>query len=288
MNDVNKIENITSRRKPKNLEAYATVLHSSEDYVCGAIILAQSLLKTETNRDLILLIDTSISLDKRNALAAAGWTIRIIERIRNLGAKKYPYNEYNYSKFRFWQLTDYDKIIFIDADIIILRNLDLIFSLPQMSAVRNDNFIFNSGITVIEPSNCTFKHFMQQTKEIISYNGGDQGFLNEIFVYWRRLPNHFNFFKIFWTNTTIETNKKNQLFSANTPKLYAIRYFGRKPWWCYRDYDCNWDIEKQRLFASDVAHQKWWNLYDTIDETLKNHCHLTKGKKRQLKLNKKS
>ncbi|GJX17512.1 UDP-glucuronate:xylan alpha-glucuronosyltransferase 2 isoform X1, partial [Tanacetum coccineum] len=281
--DVKKIQKTNPRTKSTKREAYATVLHSSETYVCGAIMLAQSLLKAGTNRDLILLIDTSISVEKRDALAAAGWIIRIIERIRNPRAEKYSYNEYNYSKFRLWQLTDYDKIIFIDSDIIVLRNLDLIFSFPQMSAVGNDNSIFNSGIMVIEPSNCTFMHFMQQTNEIVSYNGGDQGFLNEIFVYWHRLPRRVNFLKNFWSNTTVEYSMKNQLFGADPPKLYAIHYLGLKPWVCYRDYDCNWDIGDQRVYASDVAHRRWWKLHDTIDESLKSHCNLTKQRRIELK-----
>lgn len=186
MYDLSKI--MSSTKTPKR-EAYATVLHSSEGYVCGAITLAQSLLQTGTKRDLILLIDSSISTTKRDALAAAGWTIRLIKRIRNPLAEKNTYNEYNYSKFRLWQLTDYDKIIFIDADIIVLRNLDLLFHFPQMSATGNDVSIFNSGIMVIEPSNCTFRVLMKNIKDIVSYNGGDQGFLNEIFVWWHRLLN---------------------------------------------------------------------------------------------------
>ncbi|XP_071696023.1 UDP-glucuronate:xylan alpha-glucuronosyltransferase 2 [Rutidosis leptorrhynchoides] len=281
--DVTKITKVNSKSKSTKREAYATVLHSSESYVCGAIMLAQSILKTGTNRDLILLIDTSISIAKREALTAAGWTIQIIERIRNPRAETGTYNEFNYSKFRLWQLSDYDKIIFIDADIIVLRNLDLIFSFPQMSAVGNDNSIFNSGIMVIEPSNCMFMHFMQQTNEIISYNGGDQGFLNEVFVYWHRLPRRVNFLKNFWSNTTVESSMKNQLFGADPPKLYSIHYLGLKPWLCYRDYDCNWDIDDQRVYASDVAHRTWWKLHDTIDEGLKNHCNLSKKRKIELK-----
>jgi alpha-N-acetylglucosamine transferase len=155
--DITKMEqNVRSKKRAKR-EAYATVLHSSESYVCGAITLAQSLLKTGTKRDLILLIDNSISVHKRRALAAAGWKTRTITRIRNPRAENGTYNEYNYSKFRLWQLTDYEKIIFIDSDIVVLRNLDILFNFPQMSATGNDQSIFNSGIMVIEPSNCTFR-----------------------------------------------------------------------------------------------------------------------------------
>ncbi|XP_062158262.1 UDP-glucuronate:xylan alpha-glucuronosyltransferase 2 isoform X2 [Alnus glutinosa] len=277
--DLSKI--VSSTKSPKR-EAYVTVLHSSEGYVCGAITLAQSLLQTGTKRDLILLIDNSISALKRDALAAAGWTIRLIKRIRNPRAEKNTYNEYNYSKFRLWQLTDYDKIIFIDADIIVLRNLDLLFHFPQMSATGNDVSIFNSGIMVIEPSKCTFRVLMKLRKDIISYNGGDQGFLNEIFVWWHRFPRRVNFLKNFWANTTLEMRVKNELFGADPPKVYSIHYLGLKPWMCYRDYDCNWDIGDQRVYASDVAHRRWWKLHDAMDERLQGFCGLTKLRRTEL------
>ncbi|KAL5777780.1 hypothetical protein ACOSP7_010706 [Xanthoceras sorbifolium] len=282
VHEVYDLSKIKSATKTVKREAYATVLHSSESYVCGAITLAQSLLQTGTKRDLILLIDKSISVLKREALAAAGWKIRIIKRIRNPKAEKNTYNEYNYSKFRLWQLTDYEKIIFIDSDIIVLRNIDLLFHFPQMSATGNDVWIFNSGIMVVEPSICTFRILMNRRKEIVSYNGGDQGFLNEVFVWWHRLPRRVNYLKNFWANTTLEASVKNHLFGADPPELYAIHYLGLKPWLCYRDYDCNWDIDDQRVYASDVAHRRWWELHDSMDEKLQKFCGLTERRKIEL------
>ncbi|TYH11879.1 hypothetical protein ES288_A06G021300v1 [Gossypium darwinii] len=276
--DVTKIKHTTNPKR----EAYATVLHSSESYVCGAITLAQSLLKSGTNRDLILLLDDSISEPKRHALELAGWRLRFIKRIRNPRAQKHTYNEYNYSKFRLWQLTDYEKVIFIDADIIVLKNLDHLFHFPQLTATGNDVWLFNSGIMIIEPSNCTFKVLMDKRDEIISYNGGDQGYLNEVFVWWHRLPRRVNFLKNFWSNTTAETKMKNQLFAAEPPKLYSIHYLGLKPWLCYRDYDCNWNREDHHIFASDVAHRRWWKFHDAMDEKLQRFCGLRKKRKAQL------
>ncbi|PIN10036.1 Glycosyl transferase, family 8 - glycogenin [Handroanthus impetiginosus] len=278
--DISKIKAQT--RNPQTREAYATVIHSSESYVCGAITLAQSLLQTRTRRDLLLLLDTSISEPKRQALIRAGWTLRFIKRIRNPKAEKDSYNEYNYSKFRLWQLTDYDKIIFIDSDVIILRNLDILFYFPQMSATGNDGYIFNSGVMVIEPSNCTFRMLMKRRKEIISYNGGDQGFLNEFFVWWHRLPRRVNFLKNFWSNSSIEASVKNQLFGSDPPKLYSIHYLGLKPWNCYRDYDCNWNIEDQIVYASDEAHARWWKVHDSMEEELQKVCGLTERRKIEL------
>ncbi|KAL1309580.1 hypothetical protein HN51_052273 [Arachis hypogaea] len=280
--DVSKIQRSVKSRSRKNREAYATVLHSSEAYVCGAITLAQSLIQTGTKRDLVLLIDNSISAPKRRALASAGWKIRIITRIRNPRAEKGTYNEYNYSKFRLWQLTDYDKIIFIDSDIIVLRNLDILFHFPQISATGNDQTIFNSGIMVIEPSNCTFATLMSLRDDIVSYNGGDQGFLNEVFVWWHRLPRRVNFLKNFWSNSTLERRVKNGLIGSETAEVYAVHYLGWKPWQCYRDYDCNWDVEEQLVYASDVAHRRWWKVHDAMDEEMQRMCRLTKRRRTEL------
>ncbi|XP_070048288.1 UDP-glucuronate:xylan alpha-glucuronosyltransferase 2-like isoform X2 [Nicotiana tomentosiformis] len=276
MSEVYDVSNIKSIRKtPKREVAYATVVHSSEDYVCGALALAQSLLKTGTKHDLLLLLDISISEPKREALVKAGWKLRFIDRIRNPRAKNKTYNEYNYSKFRLWQLTDYDKIIFVDSDIIVLRNIDFLFYLPQLSATGNSRSIFNSGLMVIEPSNCTFDMFMQRTKDVISYNGGDQGFLNEVFVWWHRLPRRINFLKDFWTKKN-GISLKDHWYGADPPILYTIHYLGLKPWMCYRDYDCNWNVLEYHEYANDNAHWRWWKFHDTMDENLQKYCGLSR------------
>lgn len=183
------------RRKPK--EAYVTILHSSEAYVCGAIALAQSLLQTNTTKHLLLLADNSITPKSLDALNAAGWDIMKIDRIRSPFAEKGSYNEWNYSKLRIWQLANYDKVIFIDSDLLILKNIDSFFALPQLSAAANNKMRFNSGVMVVEPSGCLFEELMANSFELESYNGGDQGFLNEVFTWWHRLPSTVNHLKIF-------------------------------------------------------------------------------------------
>lgn len=248
-------------------EAYATVLHSSEDYVCGAVALAESIKHTNSTKDLILLADASISPASRAALELAGWSIRAIRRIRSPSAKKNAYNEWNYSKLRLWQLSDYDKIIFIDADFIVLRNLDMFFSSPQLAAAGNDGVLFNSGIMLLEPSECVFNMLMEKKGELFSYNGGDQGYLNEVFTWWHRLPARLNWMKIFLKPSDVRQPPSD---------AYTIHYLGLKPWTCYRDYDCNWDREERQIFASEEAHRLWWKVYDEMPEKLRAVCGMSK------------
>ncbi|KAM7514716.1 hypothetical protein LguiA_004299 [Lonicera macranthoides] len=264
-------------------EAYATILHSAQVYVCGAIAAAQSIRMAGSTRDLVILVDDSISKYHRDGLEAAGWKIRTIERIRNPKAEKDAYNEWNYSKFRLWQLTDYDKIIFIDADLLIRRNIDMLFESTEITATGNNATLFNSGVMVIEPSNCTFNLLMDHINEIESYNGGDQGYLNEIFTWWHRIPRHMNFLKHFWEGDEPEKKEmKTRLFGADPPVLYVLHYLGLKPWLCFRDYDCNWNVDILQEFASDVAHDVWWRVHDAMPENLHKYCLLRSKQKAQL------
>ncbi|XP_021898645.1 putative UDP-glucuronate:xylan alpha-glucuronosyltransferase 3 [Carica papaya] len=264
-------------------EAYATILHSAHVYVCGAITAAQSIRMAGSTRDLVILVDKSISEYHRGGLEAAGWKIHTIQRIRNPRAEPDAYNEWNYSKFRLWQLTEYDKIIFIDADLLILRNIDLLFEMPEITATGNNATMFNSGVMVVEPSNCTFQLLMDHINEIESYNGGDQGYLNEVFTWWHRIPKRMNFLKHFWEGDEEEKKEmKIELFGADPPVLYVLHYLGNKPWLCFRDYDCNWNVDILQEFASDVAHRRWWKVHDSMPENLQKFCLLRSKQKAQL------
>lgn len=267
----------------KQREAYAAILHSADSYVCGAIAAAQSIRMSGSTRDLVILVDETISDYHRTGLEMAGWQVRTIKRIRNPKAEKNAYNEWNYSKFRLWQLTDYDKIIFIDADLVILRNIDFLFGMPEISATGNNGTLFNSGVMVIEPSNSTFELLMDHINEIVSYNGGDQGYLNEIFTWWHRIPKHMNFLKHFWIgDDEVVKRKKVRLFEAEPPALYVLHYLGNKPWVCFKDYDCNWNVDILQEFASDAAHRRWWRVHDSMPEKLQDYCKLRTIQKAQL------
>ncbi|TVU16726.1 hypothetical protein EJB05_40303, partial [Eragrostis curvula] len=262
----------SSRRR----EAYATVLHSGDAYVCGAIALAQSIRRSGSTRDLVALVDEQgVGAEQRAGLAAAGWQVRPAPRIRNPRATRHAYNEWNYSKFRLWQLTDYHKVVFLDADLLVLRNLDFLFHHHyELSATGNSGARFNSGVMVLEPCNCTFELLMSGIHRIHSYNGGDQGYLNEVFAWWHRLPRTTNLLK----------HGRNLLVGADT---LAVHYLGIKPWLCYRDYDCNWDVPELRRFASDDAHARWWDLHDSIQpaELTRTFCALPAAQQAALERN---
>ncbi|VAI13525.1 unnamed protein product [Triticum turgidum subsp. durum] len=228
-------------------EAYATILHSEQLYACGAMVAAQSIRMAGSDRDMVALVDETISERHRSALAAAGWKVRTIRRIRNPRASRDAYNEWNYSKFWLWTLTEYDRVVFLDADLLVQRPMEPLFAMPEVSATGNHGTVFNSGVMVVEPCNCTFRLLMDHIADIQSYNGGDQGYLNEVFSWWHRLPSRANYMKHFWEGDTAErAAAKRRVLAADPPAVLAVHFVGMKPWFCFRDYDCNWNAPELR------------------------------------------
>ncbi|KAK4409590.1 putative UDP-glucuronate:xylan alpha-glucuronosyltransferase 3 [Sesamum angolense] len=92
-----------------------------------------------------------------------------------------------------------------------------------------------------------------------------------------------NFLKNFWIgDDEVVKQKKIRLFEAEPPILYVLHYLGNKPWMCFRDYDCNWNVDILQEFASDVAHRKWWKVHDAMPEKLQEFCLLISKQKAQL------
>ncbi|KAG6401627.1 hypothetical protein SASPL_138491 [Salvia splendens] len=122
----------------------------------------------------------------------------------------------------------------------------------------------------VSRSSAEAESLMEKRWIVKSYNGGDQGYLNEMFPWWHRLPNKINYLTYFDPNNG-EEDREHVVPSD----VYAIHYLGWKPWWCYRDYDCNWDGVKNQKFASDYANNIWWDVYDKASDDMKENCFLT-------------
>ncbi|CAL5021468.1 unnamed protein product [Urochloa decumbens] len=271
---------------PPRREAYATILHSEKLYACGALVAATSLRLAagHSQRDMVALVDETVGERHRAALTAAGWKVRPIRRIRNPHASRDAYNEWNYSKFWLWALTEYDRVVFLDADLLVQRDMSPLFSMPEVSATGNAGSYFNSGAMVVEPSECTFRLLERHVGDIESYNGGDQGYLNEVFAWWHRLPSHANYMKHFWEGDTPErADAKRKVLGADPPVAMAVHFVGMKPWFCFRDYDCNWNAPELRQFASDEAHARWWEAHDAMPVGLRGFCLLDERQKALLR-----
>ena len=129
---------------------------------------------------------------------------------------------------------------------------------------------FNTGLMVIRPSLETLAQMEANLTLITSYNGGDQGYLNNFFHDWyhsspeHRLPAYYN----------VQTKLRDAFPPAwmlLEPNIRALHFSPARPWhdlpWNDVEDDVpltNW--EKNRNLRLHDLHLEWWNHYaNSID-----------------------
>ncbi len=78
-----------------------------------------------------------------------------------------------FSKIHAWRLTQYSKCVFLDADAMVLQNVDELFEREELSAAPDIGWpdCFNSGVFVFEPSLETFSNLLDLARQRGSFDG---------------------------------------------------------------------------------------------------------------------
>lgn len=205
--------------------AYVTVVSGA--YHHGARALANSL-REHTDVPLIALVTPDAD---RAALAASGIrTIQVpgIRNPMNSGGKKIQARfAMTYTKLHVFRMDFFDRLVYLDSDTVVKGSLDELFAGDDFAAVPDagldlpDGNVFNSGVFAVNPSHGMFEKMMSQLNHTTSYDGGDQGFLNQFFSDWRKLPLEYNTTKRIYSHHP-------QVFNDEDVKV--LHYVGRKPW----------------------------------------------------------
>lgn len=134
----------------------------------------------------------------------------------------------NFAKLRLWQLTEYDTVVFIDADALVIRNIDKLFGYPEFSAAPNvyeslaDFHRMNSGVFVAKPSEKTFEAMMARLDQPdVFWRRTDQTFLQDFFPDWHGLPVTLNMLQYVWFNLP-------ELWDWRS--IGVVHYQYEKPW----------------------------------------------------------
>mmetsp|Transcript_24821 Transcript_24821/g.44930 ORF Transcript_24821/g.44930 Transcript_24821/m.44930 type:complete len:179 (+) Transcript_24821:98-634(+) len=173
-------------------KAYATLL-TSDDFLMAIQALAASLKATGTEHlPMIVLHTDQVSKSVTSRLAAdTSLRLRQVEPIPNPHKTDVPgWVNSGFTKLRLWEQEDFAKIVYIDADCLVLENIDELFDTP-CPAFCPDVFPpdkFNAGVIVMEPNQETFQDMMTKMKELPSHDGGDTGFLNSFYPDWYSWP----------------------------------------------------------------------------------------------------
>lgn len=228
--------------------SYITLL-TNDSYSYGVVLLVDSMQKVNTQYPLLVLVTKNVSLATLELLNQLQVKYEVIDTIQ-LPDHIYEHNrQINpplastwkncLTKFHIFNKTEFDKVVFLDADILILKNLDHLFEKPDMTCALDGEYFnlwpdwphFNSGCMVIEPNKDKFDNILNyvnnlKTEELPNYVIADQEILNLYYSDWvNKIDLHLNkFYNVFAPYVQDEQIKE----LAN--ECYFIHYTGRKPW----------------------------------------------------------
>ncbi len=219
-----------------NKHAYVTMATGGDAYVPGVEALGQSLLATGTKIPRVCMVTPDVSAGARAQLEAQGWFLRDVEPISApmTGELLFARFASSFVKLRAFQLVEYDKVVFLDADTIVVQSIDELFERPFFAAAP-DFFMpdrFNSGVMVLDPSEQLFGELLGSLGKLPTYDGGDQGLLNSHWPKWwemapeHRLPAAYNLHHFIYEFMSVHEVLKK----AFLPEIKIVHFTVQKPW----------------------------------------------------------
>ena len=226
--------------------AYVTTL-STESYLDGVLALDKSLKNVGARYPLYVVLNEEIPNKVEIQLKEKGIeTLRrkkielpeeIVNKNNSVGKDRWSYT---FDKLNVFELTQFKKIVFLDSDIYVRKNIDDLFEKPHMSAVIDKRYgphvtarflKLTSGVIVIEPAKNQLEKFKEIIETIIDkrYAIGDQDILQEYDPDWENkkelhLKNRYNTFFPY-----LEYYMNFQEYSIDD---FCVIYFiyPKKPW----------------------------------------------------------
>ena len=157
-----------------------------------------------------------------------------------------------FTKIELWKQTQYSKIVYIDADAVVLRAPnELLIQEAPFAAVPDVGWpdCFNSGFMALTPNMGDYYSLLALAQRGISFDGADQGLLNMHFRDWERLS--------FTYNCTPSGNYQYvPAYRHFQSSINVIHFIGQdKPWTLGR-------YSKKTSGVYDELLGRWWAVYD--------------------------
>ena len=279
--------------------SYVTLL-TNDSYVYGVVLLVESMKKVNTKYPLHVLIIDEVSAANREILDQLGVSYEVVDVIptpeaiyeHNMAINPNTASTWIncWTKLRIFDLEQFDKIVFLDADIMIMKNLDHLFDMPNMTSALDGEYFniwpiphFNAGCIVIEPSKYIFNQILKFANELTVNDLpkdrddmliiADQEILNMYFDDWAKKPElhlnkYYDIFAPYIQEEQVEDVKEN---------CYFIHYVGRKPWtfWLKNPAETYSEFfyeEGKKLIEEKVKDLDWDKIHDKIVLTVYAIC----------------
>ncbi|XP_017657424.1 glycogenin-1 isoform X3 [Nannospalax galili] len=252
-------------------QAFVT-LTTNDAYAKGALVLGSSLQQHRTTRQLVVLTTPQVSDSMRKALETVFDKVVMVDVLdsgdsAHLTLMKRPELGVTLTKLHCWSLTEYSKCVFMDADTLVLTNIDDLFEREELSAAPDPGWpdCFNSGVFVYQPSIETYNQLLQLASEQGSFDGGDQGLLNTFFSNWattdirKHLPFIYNL-------SSIAVYSYLPAFKVFGGSAKVVHFLGRIKPWSYT-YDPQTKSARSESQGPTMTQPEfldlWWDIFAT-------------------------
>ena len=172
------------------MNAYVTCISNLNDdgFLRGVLVLHKSLMLTNPKYPFYCLVSDVVPSDAIAKLEAHGINVIIKPQIdvsAYTGRKNDDYDS-RFFKLKIFELDEFEKIVFLDADMLIMKNIDDLFDYEPISVCKDDyqftglknidNPGCNSGLMVISPDQDMYNKCVQYIPEAIKNgsHGDDQ------------------------------------------------------------------------------------------------------------------
>ncbi|CAH2102837.1 unnamed protein product [Euphydryas editha] len=249
----------------KTIDQAWVTLATNDSYGLGALVLAHSLRRVGSTFPAVVLITPSVTEAMRERLRAVFAEVVLVDVLdsgdaAHLALLQRPELGITFTKIHCWNLTQYEKCVFLDADTLVIQNCDELFEREELSAAPDVGWpdCFNSGVFVFKPSAETFSNLITFATERGSFDGGDQGLLNSYFSDWAHgdINKHLPFLYNVTSAAFYSYLPALKQFGEN---LKIIHFIGAiKPW--LQQY--NWEsrtVEAPEHLRNFL--QLWWDLF---------------------------
>lgn len=222
--------------------SYITVL-STDSYVEGVVVLDRSLARSQARYPFLVLTTPNLASKTLQMLDRYGIQHQAIPPIELDTAVQQHQSrwQWTYSKLQIFNQTQFEKLVYLDADMLVYENLDDLFERPHMSAVNAGGMLpeyanwteFNSGLMVIEPAAALYQDMLAKLPTLYLPAGGDQDFLNAYYPDWPTQPEkHLDHaYNIFHDHVDRYQQRFGYELGGQRKPIKVIHYVGeQKPW----------------------------------------------------------
>ena len=190
----------------------------NDPFIVPTLVLGHSIRTFSCQKNMIAFISKDVSEGSVRALQSVGWETRLVEEMdcnwldaktgsnTNSGFFGKPRGKRirgTHTRFKAWNYTEFSKIIYVDADVMLMTNIDELFDIPNDFAATpcarpsTIDPCFNAGLMVFRPDSNHYQLIMKTWFKTAEEDTciHDQDLLTIYFVdagNWKVLPFAYN------------------------------------------------------------------------------------------------